>query len=144
MPRSWWGTLAVAAVLAGVVPFAGRVLRGGRAEVACCALDGRPLDDRFTVRLAFDGERPVELCSLRCAELWLLASGRRPRAIQVTDEASGGVIDASEAYYVRSRVTSHPPTQDRRHVFRREEDARAHAAAFFGRMLEGPQRPFAD
>lgn len=95
------------------------------------------------MRLRFPGDETVELCSLRCAELWLQASGRRPDSILVVDEAAGGVIAAGDAYYVRSRVVSHPPTRDRRHVFLREEDARVHAATFAGRVLDGDQRPFA-
>lgn len=144
VPRVWWIGLAIAAGVAALLPLAGRVLRTDRRGETRCALDGRRLDSRFIVRLQFADETPVELCSLRCAELWLQASGRRPDSIRVVDESTGGVIDASDAYYVRSRVVSHPPTRDRRHVFRREVDARTHAAEFAGRVLDGEERPFAD
>lgn len=63
--------------------------------------------------------------------------------IQVADEASGRMLAAESAWYVRSQVIAHGPTVDRRHVFAARAAAERHAAAYYGRLLQGRQRPFA-
>ncbi|HND51088.1 MAG TPA: hypothetical protein PLV92_01785 [Pirellulaceae bacterium] len=123
-----------------------------------CHYDGQPIDARHQVRVEIEGEVARGLiggsargnrdglttrrfCSLACVEAWLAASKAEVKTIWVTDERTGAELPAHDGYYVRSRVISHPWTRDRRHVFARESDARAHAESFQGRLLEGEQRP---
>ena len=61
----------------------------------------------------------------------------------MTDEAGGIELEAGEALYVRSTVVTNAVTGNRRHVFRRDADARKHAEAANGRRLLGADRPFA-
>ena len=126
---------------AGRVCDAGHWARRGRANR--CALDGGSVDPRLRVRIVDAAGDDFEFCCLSCAQWWLEASRARPSRIYVTDETSGEEIEAEKAYYVRSRVVSHGPTQERRHVFRHQSDAETHAREFHGRVLEGKRRPFA-
>ena len=66
----------------------------------------------------------------------------RPRAVHVTDEASGEMFDADQAIYVRSFVVTTPITQNRIHVFRNSADAEKHAEKFGG-IVES-ENPFGD
>jgi hypothetical protein len=86
--------------------------------------------------------RSLAFCCVGCAESWLGRSGASPRAIYVTDEATGREIDAARAFYVRSLVVTTATKGDRVHAFERRADAEAHAAAYRGRLLTGPERPF--
>ena len=123
-----------------------------------CHYDGQAIGGRHQVRVEIEGEVARGLiggsargnrdglttrrfCSLACVEAWLAASKAEVKTIWVTDERTGAELPAHDGYYVRSRVISHPWTRDRRHVFARESDARAHAESFQGRLLEGEQRP---
>ena len=107
-----------------------------------CSSDGLTVDARHAIRIVGADGKTRHFCCLACAERWVDGQGAHPRAVFVTDEASGAEIPAAAAWYVRSRVVSNPYTGDRIHVFARREDAEKHAAAFQGRLLDGPQRPF--
>jgi hypothetical protein len=141
VPKAWWIGGAIGLLVVAFLPVAADWLRG-RAENAC-ALDGMTVDPRLRVRVVNADGNQFQFCALTCAELWLEVSGVHPRAIYVTDEATGDELGARSAYYVRSRVMTHPPTRERRHVFRYKADAQTHAEAFHGRLLTGSQRPFA-
>jgi hypothetical protein len=60
----------------------------------------------------------------------------------VTDETSGALISASEAWFVRSSVITNRVTRNRVHCFQSRADAERHAAAFAGEILSGNDRPF--
>src|SRR5262249_36785541 len=66
----------------------------------------------------------------------------RPRAVYVTDEASGAEIDSGSAFFVRSAVVTNPVTRNRVHTFRDRADAEDHARAYEGEALTGVRRPF--
>src|SRR5205085_4492845 len=107
-----------------------------------CALDGEKVQPIYQVELVDDQERRHQFCCLRCAEIWLRRQRVAPRAILVTDEASGQAIDSAAACYVRSSVVTTPTTGNRIHVFARRADAEKHAAAFAGAVLSEVERPF--
>jgi hypothetical protein len=138
-PRSsvWPLALAVAVIVA--LSLAGRWLRsGGRAR---CALDGLKINPLYQVRIEDDAGVSRHFCCLRCAERWLALAGARPRAVHVTDEASGDEIDAGSAWFVTSPVTTNPITRNRIHAFRDRADAEGHARDFRGALLAGAKRP---
>jgi hypothetical protein len=84
----------------------------------------------------------VLFCCIHCAEAWVKQQTTRPKAVWVTDESSGEEIEATSAYFVRSRVETNPVTRNRIHAFRAESDAEKHARECNGLMLDGPDRPF--
>jgi hypothetical protein len=106
-----------------------------------CALDGEPIVAIYQVRIVDAQEQSHKFCCLHCAEIWLSHQTATPRAIWVTDEASGQEIAAADAFFVRSFVETNPATGNRIHTFRTREDAEHHAARFGGRVLEGQDRP---
>src|SRR4051812_42056978 len=75
-----------------------------------CALDGGEIDSLYRVRVVDEHGRSHLFCCIRCAETWLAARGGRPRAVYVTDEASGREITADRAWYVRSSVVTRATT----------------------------------
>jgi hypothetical protein len=81
------------------------------------------------------------LCCVDCARRWIAGSAARPREVLVTDETTGSWIPAGEAWFVESRVVAFPVCGSHVHVFAREADARSHARAFGGLVLEGAERP---
>jgi hypothetical protein len=137
---SWIVGLAVFLLLAALA-VVGHWAR--RDPVGGCALDGGHIEPRYRVRVLGAEGRDHEFCCIRCAELWLSRQRRRPRAVLVTDEASGREVEAASAYFVRSEVVSTPTTGNRVHAFAEACDAERHAAAARGRVLAGPERPFA-
>jgi hypothetical protein len=134
-----WGLLGLAVVVG--LPLAGHWAR--RHARSGCALDGLPIKADYQVDVEDSQGRTWSFCCLRCADLWLRQQKEAPRAILVTDEASGARIDARDAYFVRSMIVTMPPTGNRIHVFRTEVDARRHAEESFGTVLVGSERPFA-
>lgn len=141
VPKSWWGLAAVWLSFVAVLPLVADWLRGPPTQA--CALDGMQVDPSQRVRVVDAYGSQFQFCSLACAEYWIETSGAKPVAIYATDEMTGQEIDAASAFYVRSSVVSHVRTQENRHVFAREADAKRHAELFHGRMLQGEQRPFA-
>jgi len=129
--------LAVAALL----PWLGQSIR--RNAQVRCALDGAQINWTHAVSIISPQEGRSSFCSLACAEKWLRVSGVQPQQIRVTDEATGGELDAGLAFYVHSRVLTHAPTRERRHVFGSVAQARQHADDHRGRILQGDERPFA-
>ena|SRR5437588_8917805 len=124
-------------VLAGLLivfglPLAGTLAR--RTAGPRCAFDGAPIEPLYRVRIvdAEGGERTF--CCLHCAGLWR-GHRPRPRAMFVTDEATGAEIPATSAWFVRSRVVTMPHTQNRVHIFGSQADAQRHADAAGGLML---------
>jgi hypothetical protein len=137
----WLSTLAGLAVVVGLAVGAHWARHDPQAG---CALDGSKIDPIYRVEILDDQGDSHAFCCPTCARLWLGRQPTPPRAITVTDEASGERIDARAAYYVRSAVVTRPTTGNRIHVFRDRADADRHAEAFGGAVLseaEGPFRP---
>jgi hypothetical protein len=138
---SYWiaGLLGLLVVVG--LPLAGHWAR--RPPERRCALDGGPLEPHYRVRVVDAEGSACEFCCIRCAEIWLGRQRQPPQAVYVTDEASGQEVEVASAYFVRSLVVTTPTTGNRIHAFRHRADAEKHAAAFGGRVLQGPERPFA-
>jgi hypothetical protein len=94
------------------------------------------------VRVEEEDGRQRVFCSVRCAQLWLARGQPPPRAVFVTDEASGREVEAHRAFFVRSAVVTPPTTRNRTHAFAERADAARHAAAFRGAVLTTDERPF--
>jgi hypothetical protein len=131
--------LAGLAVVVGL-PVAGHWARD-RAEPGC-ALDGARIEALYRAEVVEEGGSSREFCCLRCAAIWLERHPAAPRAVRVTDEASGRMIDAAAAHYVRSRVVTTPATGNRVHAFAGRADAENHAARYAGTILSESERPF--
>ena len=129
------GGLAAVAAL----PLVGRAWRSGGEPR--CALDGVALDASRRVRVVEDGGAERLLCCVACGDRWLAAAAEPVRAAFVADEATGAEVPAGEAWFVRSRVAAFPVCACFVHAFAREEDARRHAAAYGGEILDGKARP---
>lgn len=133
----WFGLCGL--VAAALLPVVGHQLRTGQIR---CDMDGQEINPLFRVStIERDGSRHM-FCCLSCTELWLKKSGGVPRQVLVTDEASGQWLNAGDAHYVRSSISSNAPTRDQRHVFSLREVADSHARSFHGRVLTGSDRPF--
>jgi hypothetical protein len=123
------------------MPFAGKWLR--RHEPPRCSLHGVAITPLYRVRI--EGASGVrQFCCIRCAASWMARRGERPARIEVTDEASGELIDARDAYFVENSVITNPVTGNRVHAFRNKQDADASARLFAGFICKGGDRPFAD
>jgi hypothetical protein len=131
--------LAGLAVVLGL-PALGHWLRA-RGEPGC-ALDGVKIEPAYRVEVLDGQGRTRAFCCVRCAQIWLRRQPGRPRAVTVTDEASGQTIDAAAACYVRSGVVTTPTTGNRVHAFRDRADAERHAALFGGTALPPEEGPF--
>jgi nitrous oxide reductase accessory protein NosL len=134
----WVGLVGL--VVAVGLPVAGNWARHRAAGT--CALDGMKIDPVYRVEVVDFRGRAEPFCCLKCAEMWLKNRSGQTRTIRVTDEASGEVIDADTAVYVRSSVVTMPTTGNRVHVFRNRADAEKHAAAHAGIVLSESERPF--
>ncbi len=142
VPRWWWWTAFAGLPLTALLPVAGYWARRG--QQARCATDGQRIESVFLVQFVDgDGSRR-DFCCLRCAQLWLARSKTPPAKILVTDEIDGQLLDAKDAFFVRSTVLSNGPTGDRRHVFRTHSQAQEHLETFRGRILTGTEHPFAE
>ena len=140
MTRSQWIAGGAGLLLAVALPVIGHLAR--RAPAGRCALDGVAIEPRYRVRVREDG-RDYEFCCVHCAELWLGRQAPRSRTVFVTDEAGGREIDAASAWFIRSAVVTTPTTGNRVHAFATRADAERHAESAHGRLLTGPDRPFA-
>jgi hypothetical protein len=134
---SW--TIPLLVVLVVALPLAARLLRG---RPGGCALDGMPIDPVYRVEATDDRGQVYPFCCLRCAELWLQRRPNPPRAVTVTDEATGEPIDAASAWYVRSGVVTNRATGNRVHVFGNRADAEKHAETCRGAVLSESEKPF--
>jgi hypothetical protein len=132
----------LAAVLVFVVGLAVLGSWNRRRDNARCALDGAAIDLLYRVKIEDRQGRIHSFCCIRCAELWLDARRDRPRAVLVTDEATGEEYETTEVIFVRSSVVTQAATGNRVHAFRNRRDAEKHAAGAGGRILEGADRPF--
>lgn len=140
IPRSWLVLACVAlAALAAICLLANRL----RGQVDRCRMDGLEIASATRVEIDVANGRPQLFCSLACAERWLAASDQRPERIRVADEASGALVDAFAAHYVKSRVPAPRQRTEHRHAFASRKDALAHASSFEGRVLAGKEAPFA-
>ena len=137
MKRAGW-ILALLGLAA--LPLVTDLVRGGPER---CRTDGVELAPSFRVRIiAADGES-LSFCGVSCAQVWLTRNGPAPREILVTDGASGRECKAGSAWFVRSLRAWDDGAPDLIRVFARRTDAERHAAAYGGRVLQGPERPFA-
>lgn len=130
----------VGLVAVALLPVLGRWARGPGAR---CAWDGVRIDARYRARLVVAGTGQ-DYCCVSCLVRRLAASGAGAAGAEVTDETTGRLVDARDAWFVRSAVVTVPATGNRVHAFASEEDARRHAAAFHGTVLPGPGVPSAD
>jgi hypothetical protein len=141
IPTSWWLRGWFGLVVVGLLPVLGSWLRGDGGER--CTLDGVLIEPAFRVRVVSRHSGSLPFCSIGCAEHWIETHHETPQAVFVTDEMTDREIPATAAHYVRSTVVTNSLTGERRHVFAREPDAKRHARAARGRILVGPERPFA-
>jgi hypothetical protein len=128
------GLVAVASL-----PLVGRALRSDGGER--CAFNGVTIRAATRVRVVEAGGRERLFCCVDCARRWLAAAGSRPAEILATDETTGLEVRAGDAWFVSSRVPAFAVCGSHVHVFAHEADARRHAEAFGGRVLEGADRP---
>ena len=140
MSKTAWKRLLFpgALALAAALPLLGQAL-GGR-TAAGCAADGVALAGSPVVKLVGEDGAEVSFCCVGCAKGW--PSSPSPRRILVTDELTGRMFDARDAWFVRSMVVAQPATEDRVHAFASEEEARRHLRAYRGVFLTGPLHPF--
>jgi hypothetical protein len=109
---------------------------------ARCELDGLKIEPLYRVRVVDGAGVSHVFCGVRCARRWIDRQGDRPRAVYVTDEASGEEIEAAAAHFVQSGVSTNPITGNHVHAFRDRQRAEEHARAFRGLLLTGADRPF--
>ncbi len=131
--------LAGLAVVVGL-PLLAHWLRHG-AGGGGCAVDRVRIDPAYRVEAVDSEGRTHAFCCPVCARIWLRQQTAPPRAVTVTDEASGQRLEAAAAYYVRSSVVTTPTTGNRVHVFRSRADAERHADRFGGIVLPDSERP---
>jgi hypothetical protein len=139
---TFWACTLVGLVAVAGLALLGRWARGRPGDG--CDLDGSKIDPVYRVDVVDGRGDAHQFCCLTCARMWLDRQSAPPRAITVTDEASGEQLPAGAACYVRSSVVTRPTTGNRIHVFRNRADAEKHAEAFGGYVLseaEGPFRP---
>jgi hypothetical protein len=123
-----------------VLPVAAHWLRSDAEQG--CALNGEKIQPIYRVEVVDGQEKHHVFCCIRCAEIWLRHQHSSPRAILVTDEASGQTLDSAAACYVRSSVVTTPTMGNRIHVFASRADAEKHAARCLGTVLGDEERPF--
>ena len=136
--RFWWASLLVA-LSAVLLPWFGTWSR--RQKLPQCALDGIAIVPIYAVEIVDGRRQKHRFCCVRCAEYWLAREPSPPSEIYVTDEVSGRLFEASEAFFVRSSVVTNAVTGNRIHAFEDHADAESHAAQFRGRLLTEGQRP---
>jgi hypothetical protein len=142
IPNSWWYKGFVGLVVVASLPFIGHLIRGDRGNR--CDWDGLAIEPIYQVRFVEQLGDSYHFCCLQCAERWWERRGTSSVQVFVTDEKSGQELRASEAYYVRSVISTNDVTGNRQHVFRDEADAVKHAQAARGRQLLGDERPFSN
>lgn len=132
--------LALTAVAAVGLPTLGKWYRRQRQQR--CALDGAPIEPIYAVEIIDADESQRRFCCIRCAEYWLARQPDFGREVRVTDEVTGRMIEAQEAFFVRSAVVTNHATGNRIHAFRTCGDAQEHASDNQGRLLTDDDRPF--
>jgi ribosomal protein L24E len=138
MKRSLILLLVALAIVIGL-PVLGHLSRARAPDE--CALDGVKIEPWSRVRVVAADGRQYEFCSVKCAELWIGAQKRGPRAVYVTDEATGQELDSAAAWYVVGRwVTT--PSGNRIHVFASRQAAEDSAGALDGVVLDAANKPF--
>jgi hypothetical protein len=123
----------VGVLLAGALPIAASAWRtppDGR-----CAYDGAGIDARYRARLTTADGRVEWFCCPTCLGRRLARPGTAARAVAVTAEDTGEMLEPARAWFVRSEVVTAPSCGNDLHVFATEGAARAHARAFHGRVL---------
>ena len=108
-----------------------------------CDFDGAPIVPIYAVQTIDAEGVSHDFCCILCAESWLKRQTAAPREVRVTDEVSGQPITAETAIFVRSASVTNQATGNRVHTFKERHDAEQHARDHFGRLLDGPERPFA-
>lgn len=103
-----------------------------------CALDASRIEPIYQVDITPADGGTVKFCCVECAKKWLSANKRTVRAVTVTDETTGGRLDASIAYFVESLIVTNPSTGNRIHVFAEKADAERHAKEFGGTVITNP------
>lgn len=136
---SFRAALALVSCLAVILPFLGAWSR--RQQLPRCALDGAPIEPIYAVEIVPAEDGLLRFCCLRCADFWYARQSRPPREARVTDEVSGRMLAAEEAFFARSSIVTTPATGNRIHAFARRADAEAHAAEFAGKVLTGDLLP---
>jgi hypothetical protein len=134
----WWASLLVA-LSAVVLPWLGS--RSRRQRLPECALDGIAIVPIYAVEIVDAERQKHRFCCVRCAEYWLAQQTSPASEIYVTDEVSGQLVEAGEAFFVRSSVETNAVTGNRIHAFENRADAEGHAAQFRGRLLAEGERP---
>jgi hypothetical protein len=129
--------LALAVVVG--VPVLGHLTRAW--APGACALDGVKIEPRSRVRLVAADGQEYQFCCVKCAELWLRSRKDAPRAVYVTDEATGQECDSAAASYVVGRTMT-TPAGNRVHVFGSRRTAEDHAPDLQGVVLDDADRPF--
>jgi hypothetical protein len=138
--RPQWGLLLGGLLLTVGLPVAAYLIRG-RPE-GRCAFDGSEIHPLYRVSIVDERGERREFCCIHCAGWWLEQQAAPPRAIYVTDEATGRMIAAADAVFVRSTAVTVAPTGNRLHAFAGRAAAERHVELFLGRVLEGSERPF--
>jgi hypothetical protein len=134
-----WLTALGGAVVVAVVAVVGS---WARRPGPGCALDGAKIDPAYRVEVVDANGTRHGFCCVTCATLWLGRQPAPPRAVSVTDEASGEALDAADAWYVRSPVVTVHATGNRVHVYATRAAAQKHAATYGGTVLSGDEKPF--
>jgi hypothetical protein len=140
IPKSWWYFGLFWLIIVATLPFLGHLIRGNRGDR--CDWDGLKIEPIYQVRLVEQSGISFRFCCIQCAMRWWEHRGSETSQVFVTDEISGDEIEASEAYYVRSLVSTNQVTGNRQHVFRDIADAQTHAEAAGGRQLLDDEKPF--
>lgn len=139
--RYWWSAFVVGALAIGL-PLWGTYSR--RQQLPQCALDGVAIVPTYAVEIDVEGQPPRRFCCIRCAQYWLDIERESLQSISITvvDEVSAQPLDARDAVFVRSPVTTNAVTGNNIHAFAAAVDAREHADQFHGRLLNDHERPF--
>ncbi|MGH7192869.1 MAG: hypothetical protein ACREJM_04945, partial [Candidatus Saccharimonadales bacterium] len=69
-----------------------------------CALDGASIEPIYAVEISDAQQNLRRFCCIRCADYWLTQQATTAHEVRVTDEVTGGALDASDAFFVRSTV----------------------------------------
>lgn len=103
-----------------------------------CAYDGSAVNAVFEVDIDLrDGSKKI-FCSIFCAQKWFNNNLKEIDHVIVTDEIRGSRIDSFVAYFVQSELITNRSNDNRIHVFKLRQDAKAHVKKFDGIMIDDP------
>ena len=139
-PVSWWWAALAGLVTVSTLPFVGQSIREDARPR--CRWDGRVIDTLFRVSVHDNTGGNSGFCDVGCARSWVGRHLSSVQTIQVTDEDSGEMLDAGQAFFVRSSIVTNPITGNRWHVFRDRDRANQHARESRGRLMLGADHPF--